>query len=137
MGCSRIGFEAIEPEPDVTDDEIPELPDDYIPIAKLGDVWQLGKHRLMCGDSTDSVTVGKLMRGIKADMAFTDPPYGVFYTGGIQFKDGVAEHNNREMIKNDNVDIYPDVFRILSEYVTGACYIWFADTKAGRSIFFG
>ena len=126
-----IGFETtVEPEP-VIEDEIPELPDDYIPKAKLGDVWQLGRHRLMCGDSTDSATVGKLMQGTKADMAFTDPPYGVSYTGGIQFKDGIAEHNNREMIKNDDVDIYPDVFRILSEYVTGACYIWFAGTKAG------
>jgi site-specific DNA-methyltransferase (adenine-specific) len=128
---AEFGFEALEPEPDVSDDEIPELPDDYIPKAKLGDVWQLGRHRLMCGDSTDSATVGKLMQGTKADMAFTDPPYGVSYTGGIQFKDGIAEHNNREMIKNDDVDIYPDVFRILSEYVTGACYIWFAGTKAG------
>jgi site-specific DNA-methyltransferase (adenine-specific) len=128
---AEFGFEALEPEPDVTDDEIPELPDDYVPVAKLGDVWQLGRHRLMCGDSTDSATVATLMQGTKADMAFTDPPYGVSYTGGIQFKDGVAEHHNREMIKNDDVDIYPDVFRILSEYVTGACYIWFAGTKAG------
>lgn len=51
------------------------------PIAKLGDVWQLGRHRVMRGDSTDAETVALLMDGVKADMVFTDPPYGVDYKG--------------------------------------------------------
>lgn len=109
-------------------DEVPEAP--KTPTSKLGDIWLLGRHRLMCGDSTDKATVEKLMDGNKADMVFTDPPYGVSYTGGLQFKDGQVEKNNREMIKNDDVDIYEDVFRILSEFSNGACYVWFADTKA-------
>jgi len=101
------------------------------PKTKLGDVWQLGRHRLMCGDSTDRQTIEKLMSGNKADMVFTDPPYGVAYTGGLQFKtNGKVEKNNREMIKNDDKDIYEDVFRILAEYCNGACYVWFAGTKA-------
>lgn len=65
-------------EPDARDDEIPE---NAPTIAKLGDVWQLGRHRVMCGDSTDKDAVARLMDGKKADMVFTDPPYGVDYTG--------------------------------------------------------
>lgn len=49
------------------------------PICKLGDIWQLGNHRIMCGDSTKKEDVEKLMDGKKADMVFTDPPYGVDY----------------------------------------------------------
>ena len=85
---------------------------------------------MMCGDSTDKATVEKLMDGQKADMVFTDPPYGVKYTGGIQFKDGDAVTDNREMISGDDADIYPAVFDILSQFANGACYIWFAGTKA-------
>jgi site-specific DNA-methyltransferase (adenine-specific) len=123
-----IGFETtVEPEP-VIEDEIPEVVE---PKAKLGDVWLLGRHRLMCGDSTVVENVDKLLQGKKADMAFTDPPYGVEYTGGVQFApDGTATKNNREMIKNDNLDIYADVFRILAQFVNGPCYVWFAGNKA-------
>ena len=115
---------------EIVEDEAPEVDEDAEPIAKLGDIWQLGRHRLMCGDSTDKATVEMLMDGKKADMVFTDPPYGVSYTGGLQFKNGTVEKNNREMIKNDDVDIYEDVFRILSQFSNGACYVWFAGTKA-------
>nr|DAI27169.1 MAG TPA: adenine specific DNA methyltransferase [Caudoviricetes sp.] len=115
---------------EVIEDEAPEVDEDAEPIVKLGDIWQLGRHRLMCGDSTDKETVELLMDGKKADMVFTDPPYGVSYTGGLQFKDGYVEKNNREMIKNDDIDIYEDVFKILSQFSNGACYIWFAGTKA-------
>lgn len=60
------------------EDEVPEPPPK--PISKLGDVWVLGNHRLMCGDSTSIDAVDKLMDGQKADMVFTDPPYGIGYT---------------------------------------------------------
>lgn len=115
---------------EVVEDDAPEVDEESEPITKLGDIWQLGRHRLMCGDSTDKATVELLMDGKKADMVFTDPPYGVSYTGGLQFKDGYVEKNNREMIKNDDIDIYEDVFKILSQFSNGACYIWFAGTKA-------
>jgi DNA modification methylase len=59
-------------------DEVPEPPVD--PVSVLGDVWVMGKHRLMCGDSTSIDAVNKLMDGQKADMVFTDPPYGFNYT---------------------------------------------------------
>jgi site-specific DNA-methyltransferase (adenine-specific) len=119
-----------EDEHEIIEDDVPEIDEQAEPITKLGDIWQLGRHRLMCGDSTDKAMVEKLMNGNKADMVFTDPPYGVSYTGGLQFKNGQVEKNNREMIKNDDIDIYEDVFRILSEFSNGACYVWFADTKA-------
>ena len=61
------------------EDAVPEVPE--IPKTVLGDVWVLGNHRLMCGDSTSVDAVEKLMDGAKADMAFTDPPYGVDYKG--------------------------------------------------------
>lgn len=115
-------------ETEIIEDEVPEVPEE--PKAKLGDIYQLGNHRLMCGDSTKEEDVAKLMNGVKADMVFTDPPYGVAYTGGLQFKDGYVEKNNREMIKNDDVDIYDKVFPIISKFCNGACYIWFAGTKA-------
>lgn len=60
-------------------DAAPEPP--ATPVTVLGDVWVLGKHRLMCGDSTSIDAVEKLMQGGKADMVFTDPPYGVDYEG--------------------------------------------------------
>lgn len=123
-------LEKIESEnPKVIDeDEVPELP--VQAKTKLGDLYHLGRHRLLCGDSTDEATVACLMDGEKADMVFTDPPYGVSYTGGLQFKDGIVEKNNREMIKNDDVDIYEDVFKMLSKFSNGPCYVWFAGTKA-------
>jgi len=61
------------------EDEVPEAPDD--PVTKEGDVWVLGRHRLMCGDSTSIDAVERLMAGRNANMLHTDPPYGVDYQG--------------------------------------------------------
>lgn len=66
--------------PEVIEDEVPEV-EDGEPTCKLGDIWQLGRHRLMCGDSTKKEDVAKLMDGDKADMVFTDPPYNISYQG--------------------------------------------------------
>tara|TARA_R110002124_G_scaffold1848_3_gene12389 strand:+ start:1 stop:948 length:948 start_codon:yes stop_codon:yes gene_type:complete len=56
-------------------DEVPDIPDD--PVTKEGDVWLLGKHRLMCGSSTDISATEKLFNGVTPDMVFADPPYGI------------------------------------------------------------
>jgi len=61
------------------EDAVPDVPEE--PKTKLGDIYKLGNHRLMCGDSTSIDAVDKLMDGQKADMVFTDPPYGVDYKG--------------------------------------------------------
>ena len=75
------GLDVWEPEVEelkgLTDeDDVPEAPQE--PITKLGDVWILGEHRVMCGDSTSKEAVEILMDGEKADMVFTDPPYALF-----------------------------------------------------------
>ena len=72
-----FGIEEEEEEAEIVEDEAPEVDEDAEPITKLGDIWHLGRHRLMCGDSTDKATVELLMDGKKADMVFTDPPYGI------------------------------------------------------------
>ena len=72
-----FGIEDEEEETEIVEDEAPEVDDENEPITKLGDIWQLGRHRLMCGDSTDKATVELLMDGKKADMVFTDPPYNM------------------------------------------------------------
>ena len=74
------------------EDAVPDAIED--PVSKLGDIWQLGNHRLMCGDSTSIDAVEKLMNGHKADMVFTDPPYNIDYMG-------VA--GNHDKIKNDKM----------------------------------
>ena len=70
-----VGTEGLTDE-----DAVPEVPE--APVTVLGDVWLLGRHRIMCGDSTSIDAVEKLMDGQKADMVFTDPPYGMKYGGG-------------------------------------------------------
>ena len=69
-----LEFEAVDEEKEIIEDEVPE---EVETKCKLGDIWQLGSHRLMCGDSTSITDVEKLMDGAKADMVFTDPPYGM------------------------------------------------------------
>lgn len=64
----------------IVEDEVPDVPE--VAVTVRGDVWGLGKHRLMCGDSTLTEDVVMLMNGEKADMVFTDPPYGMKYSGG-------------------------------------------------------
>lgn len=76
-----LNVEWAEPEKDIIEDEVPEAPEE--PKSKLGDIYQLGNHRLMCGDSTNDEHVLKLMRSDDkrdlADMVFTDPPWNVNY----------------------------------------------------------
>lgn len=80
--ASFYDFEVLQEEPEIEEDEVPDVPEE--PTAKLGDIWQLGRHRLMCGDSTDPAVIDRLMDGAKADMLFTSPPYSDMreYNGG-------------------------------------------------------
>lgn len=113
IDMSDFGFdfaEEEEEEVEVIEDEVPEVPTE--PKAKLGDIYQLGNHRLMCGDSTSVTDVEKLMNGNKADMVFTDPPYGVSYTGGMKIENGKIESNGKKQIKNDALD-YENLYRFL------------------------
>lgn len=104
-----FGFEAIEPEPEIetTQDEIPEAPE--VPVTKLGDIWQLGRHRVICGDSTDPATIDRLMQGEKADLVFTDPPYRMEAEGGSNQWVGRSAAKVGESIK-EIIDFEPAAF---------------------------
>src|SRR3990167_342142 len=90
-------------EPNEKDDTIPEHVE---PIAKLGDIWQLGRHRVMCGDSTQPEAVLRLMEGKKADMVFTDPPYGMNLDTDYSVMVGIGGKvgNKFDRVKGDGAD---------------------------------
>ena len=123
-----FGIDDEEEETEIVEDEAPEVDEDVEPIAKLGDIWQLGRHRLMCGDSTSIEDVEKLMGGQLADMLLTDPPYNVAYEGKTK---------DRLTIQNDSMD--NDSFRqFLRDAFSSAdavmkqgavFYIWHADSE--------
>lgn len=110
MGDFGFDLDSEEEQPEVTEDEVPE---EVEPVAKLGNIFQLGEHRLMCGDSTDAEQVAKLMDGEKANLLFTDPPYGVSYEKKTK---EVLKSKNYTKIENDDLkldqfkDFLHDVF---------------------------
>ena len=86
--------------------------------VRIGDIWQLGEHRLMCGDSTDAESVSRLMDGEKADMVFTDPPYGVAIGCKNKALNSVLPSGRcTENIANDNIpvnDLYPILVKAMT-----------------------
>lgn len=96
LDMSEFGFDDIEldnpldEENEIVEDEIPEVPEE--PKSKYGDIYQLGDHRLMCGDSTKQEDVEKLMNGAKAYMVLTDPPYGINVVKSNQIGGGGETH---------------------------------------------
>jgi DNA modification methylase len=106
-----LNSEIIEGQTDP--DEIPEPPVE--PITKLGDIWVLGNHRLMCGDSTSIDAVQKMMNGSKADMVFTDPPYGVSVVkdGKVGADFGIAKKGQyAKVIGDDTTQTAHDVISL-------------------------
>jgi hypothetical protein len=97
------------------EDATPDVPIE--PVTKLGDVWLCGNHRVMCGDSTSIDAVDKLMNGKKADMVFTDPPYGISYQSNMR-----TNTEKFDVIKND--DVILDIVPIIEIYSKGWIFIW-------------
>jgi DNA modification methylase len=97
------------------EDEVPETPED--PISKLGDIWKLGNHRVMCGNSVDYEDVHKLMNNKIADLVNTDPPYGVNYQSNMRTKS-----DKFDLIKND--DKILDITPIIDKFSKGWVFIW-------------
>ena len=115
LGIKDFVIEPIEKfDPQSDEDEVPEV---VHPITRKGDIWLLGNHRLMCGDSTMIDDVEKLMNGEKADMVFTDPPYGVSYQSNMRTKS-----EKFEVIKND--DEFLDIVPIIEMFSRGFVFIW-------------
>ena len=104
-----------EEEPqEIVEDEAPEPPAE--PKAKMGDIYQLGRHRLMCGDSTSADDVAMLMNGKKAQMCFTDPPYGVSFQSNKRTKT-----EKFDVLQND--DTILDFFPNAKKYTDGFIFI--------------
>lgn len=132
-GFSLDEIDALRPEQLVEgltdEDAVPEVP--AIPTTKLGDVWIMGKHRLMCGDSTSISSVEALMSGQMADMVFTDPPYGVSYEGGHNKKkrDGIIA----DTLEGDDLTglFYGALMAAIATTKDGAAfYVWYASSKS-------
>lgn len=89
----------------------------------LGDLFEIGEHRLLCGDSTDSDQVAKLMNGQKADMVFTDPPYGISHSGkGI--KGNAKENDFGEILGDNDVTVAIDAFNLCQSLFNDATMIF-------------
>lgn len=115
-----------EPSDGLTDpDEVPEAPE--TPISVPGDLWILGDHRLLCGDSTSATAIDTLMNGAKADMLFTDPPWNVNY-GAV--KKANAQGYKPRTILNDHMDD-----QAWSEFVGGFCGSFAIATKDGAPVY--
>jgi DNA modification methylase len=126
-------LESLSPVPEnaglVDEDAVPEVPE--TPVTMANDLWILGSHRLVCGDSTDPECVARLMDGEKADMCFTDPPYGVAYEGGHFHSGDVNIKRKRESLAADgDASIYGEFLPVALPFVDGPCYVWFAHSKA-------
>ena len=131
----------LKPQLEIIEDEAPEVQEDKPAKSKLGEIYQLGDHRLMVGDSTKAEQVAELMDGELADLLVTDPPYGVDYA---HFKD--AEEARRLNHRSDALIVANDSFEDDSALVTflesankvadanlkagGVFYIWHASSKA-------
>lgn len=127
----------LEQEPEIEEDEAPEVSDEP-PVSKLGEVYQLGRHRVGCMDSTVKENVELLMNGEKADMVFTDPPYGIdLDTDNTKISSGwtgvVKGATNKKYSKVINDDVVYDSSHIFRDFdYVKEIFLWganyFADT---------
>lgn len=100
-----------EPAEGLTDeDSVPEPPE--TPKTKLGDVWLLGNHRLMCGDSTSINDIDKLINGVDIDLVHTDPPYGINEKGMRDERGGLTANSKLPDFKDDSIQYAIDAFNI-------------------------
>ena len=140
IDMSKYGFDELEEqleEKELIEDEAPAVDEDGEPLTKLGDVWVLDKHRLICGDSTDAGVIKKLMQDAKADMVYTDPPYGMGlntdfstmknnldfakekgFIGGKKYEQGIVDEFTPQLITTifDNFNYCKEVFLWGADY---------------------
>jgi DNA modification methylase len=113
-------------------DDVPEAPTE--PITKPGDLWILGNHRLLCGDSTDVLAVERLMDGQKADMVFTDPPYGMFLNTDYDAMFAADKAHRKtgkrfDEVAGDHEDFAPELINTIFTAFPSAkeVFVWGAD----------
>jgi DNA modification methylase len=109
-------------EGETDEDSVPEPPKE--PKSKLGDIYELGHHRLMCGDSISIDDVDKLMDGKKADMVFTDPPYNVAFNGRSGKFDVIKNDDLEESEFNNFIDSFLSILEILKVETYYICCNW-------------
>ena len=109
-----------EPAEGLTDaDAVPEVP--AVPVTVEGDVWLLGRHRLMCGDSTSIDAVERLMDGVKPDLIHTDPPYGM---NAVSKSSVLKKNYGTDIMGDDTPDVAKDAFRLINGLYPDAKQIW-------------
>lgn len=127
----QFGFDISAPEDmqEVQQDEVPDIDEDEPPITQPGDIWQLGEHCLICGDSTDEETLKRLLDGKKADLIVTDPPYNVAYEG--KTKDKLTIQNDNKAAREFYTFLY-DSFEKQAAAIKegGVVYVCFADMES-------
>lgn len=123
---SEFGFDVPEidvdeppKDPEIAEDDASEPPEE--PKACAGDIWELGKHRLICGDCTDTAIIDRLMDGVKADLVFTDPPYGM----GKESAGVENDNQNLRELLEFNRQWVPLTFEALKD--KGSWYCWGID----------
>ena len=128
---SLIGFEdgelqallTGEGEPEAgsseTEDDVPELPED--PVSRPGDLWVLGKHRLLCGDSTVATDVERVLNGVKPQLLISDPPYGVDYDPSWRNQAGAANTKRTGKVLNDDRADWREAWSLFQGDVA---YVW-------------
>lgn len=128
----------VEEEVEVQEDDFDSSEmenEDYIPFTKRGDIWQLGKHRLMCGDSTSIEDVEKLMNGKKAVLCHTDPPYNVDYSNADRpkaSKTDLGKIKNDKMGDNEFLNFLQNVGISIESAIeeNAAIYVWYASKES-------
>lgn len=113
---------------DVEEDDFDETTDEIKTRCKAGDIWQLGEHKLLCGDSTKEADIARLMGKEKADLWITDPPYNVNYEGGTDDKLKIANDN---MNSGDFFEFLKAAFTTAVKVLKEGCsfYIWYASRE--------
>lgn len=141
IDMEQFGFDLDIPgeEREVVEDDFDATPPEE-PVARFGQIYKLGRHRLMCGDSTDPECVKKLMDGEKADLVFTDPPYNVNYASKNKFLNKIDNGNRiQDDIENDNYDsdeevcekLWKPAFRNMRDNAKDYCSIYVTMPQGG------
>jgi hypothetical protein len=127
LGISDDDLDALLQDPDALgedgpvegEDDVPEPPAD--PVSVPGDLWRLGAHRLICGDSTDADVVGRLLGGVRPLLMVTDPPYGVDYDPGWRNQAGAAKTKRTGKVMNDDRADWREAWAL---YPGDVAYVW-------------
>lgn len=121
IDMSDFGFDISEDEEEETEVIEDEIPEEVEPVAKMGDIWQLGRHRLMCGSSTDASNIDDLLNGNTPDLIYTDPPYGM----NAVSKSGVLSENYKtDILGDDDNTVAIDAFNLSMQMFKDVKAVW-------------